>query len=63
MNDLIENNSLNLVALQKVLNNLILNLGKTVLEREDFKRSYKKYTSEQINSQNLDDDLSRFSDD
>jgi len=62
MNDLIENNSLNIVALQKVLNNIILNLGKTIFETADVRRSFKNLSSEKIVKERhstYEDNLSR----
>jgi hypothetical protein len=55
MNDLIENNSLNLLALQKVLNSIVINLGKNVLETKDFKKSFKRSTHK-TSSNNHDED-------
>jgi len=68
MNDLIENNSLNLLALQKVLNSIVINLGKNVLETKDFKKSFKRSThitsSKDHDEDEIDNDnLSRQSDD
>lgn len=59
MNDLIENNSLNIVALQKVLNNIVLNLGKIVFETAEFRRSHKKSSKDRERLTTHDDELSR----
>lgn len=69
MNELIENNSLNIIALQKVLNCLVIHLGKSLLEAKDFKRSFRKsekkssHTKDDLDNDNDQDNLSRQSDD